>query len=61
MQVPGSEMYRDINRVRQPKPIPGVTIFRYHCSLNFANMDSFQVWYGMVWFGLVWYGMVSDL
>ena len=42
-QVSSSELYRDINRVRNPKPIPGTTIFRYHASLNFANMDYFQV------------------
>ena len=43
LQVQSSELYRDVNRVRNPVPIPNITIFRYHASLNFANMDFFQV------------------
>ena len=42
MQVAGSELYRDIKRVRDPTYVPHVYIYRFHASLNFANSDRFQ-------------------
>lgn len=40
--VLGAELYRDKRRVREPKFIPHVYIYRFHSSLNFANADRFM-------------------
>ena len=38
----GTELYRDIRRVRNPSHVPRVFIYRFHASLNFANSERFQ-------------------
>eukprot|EP00042_Codosiga_hollandica_P058216 m.874437 g.874437 ORF g.874437 m.874437 type:complete len:899 (-) comp59799_c0_seq2:349-3045(-) len=40
--IAGTELYRDIKRVRSPQYVQHVFIYRYHASLNFANADFFQ-------------------
>jgi MFS superfamily sulfate permease-like transporter len=42
-QISGTELYRDTRRVKNPKVLRHISIFRFHASLNFANLDYFQV------------------